>query len=142
MRPAWKIPREMKGSTRAAQILQRDFTLRLVVAFVFMVLLFAGLIGNFVYLQVIRHDDYVVKAASNRITLIPTPPIRGEVVDKNGVVLAHNYPAYSLELIPSELESDVDDTIAALRHYVELSDADLARFKNFVPNTVLMKKFH
>lgn len=131
MKPAWKIPREMKGSTRAAQILQRDFTLRLLVAFVFMVLLFGGLIANFVYLQVIRHNDYVVKAATNRITLIPTPPIRGEVVDKNGVVLAHNYPAYSLELIPSELESKVDDTITALRQYVELSDADLSRFKKF-----------
>lgn len=131
MRPAWKIPREMTGSTRAAQILERDFTLRLVVAFLFMVLLFGGLIANFVYLQVIRHDDYVVKAATNRITLIPTAPIRGEVVDRNGVVLAHNYPAYSLELIPSELEHKVDDTIAALRQYVELSDADLRRFKKF-----------
>ena len=131
MKPAWKIPREMTNSTRAAQLLQRDFHLRLVVAFLFMVLLFCGLIANFIYLQVIRHDEYVVKATTNRITLIPTAPIRGEIVDTNGVVLAHNYPAYSLELIPNQLENKVDDTITQLRQYVELSDTDLSRFKKF-----------
>ena len=67
------------------------------------------------------------KATTNRISLIPTPAIRGEVIDANGVVLAHNYPAYSLEIVPSQLEVKTDDMIEALRAYVDITDGDLRR---------------
>ena len=49
----------------------------------------------------------------------------------NGVVLAHNYPAYSLEVIPNELEMKIEDLIPALRPYVEISEADMKRFQRF-----------
>ena len=68
-----------------------DLWLRIAVAFVLIILCFSILIARFVYLQVIKHDDYVMAATNNRISLIPTPPIRGEIIDTNGVVLAHNY---------------------------------------------------
>lgn len=109
----------------------KDFVLRLAVAFGLILLFFCILIGRFVYLQIIQYDDFVVKAANNRITLIPTPPIRGEIVDVNGVVLAHNYPAYSLELIPNQLSDKTDDVIEALRAYVDIGEGDLKRFKKF-----------
>ncbi len=131
MKETWKAPREMTDSHRTVQILQLDFNRRLLAAFVFIVVLFLVLIARFVYLQIINRDEYMVKATTNRITLIPTPPIRGEIVDANGVVLAHNYPAYSLELIPSQLEGKIDDTITALRQYVDISETDLNRFKKF-----------
>lgn len=110
---------------------QRDFTLRLVVAFLCILLMFGGLIARFVYLQVLKHDDYLVQATTNRITLIPTPPIRGEITDVNGVVLARNYPAYSLEIIPNQVDGKVDDLIEKLKVYVDLTEADLNRFKKF-----------
>ena len=93
---------------------QKDYLLRLVVAFVMILVFFSVLVWQFVRLQVARHEEFVDKAAANRISLIPTPPIRGEITDVNGVVLAHNYPAYSLEVIPNELEMKVEDLIPAL----------------------------
>ena len=72
---------------------QKDYLLRLVVAFVMILVFFSVLVWQFVRLQVARHEEFVDKAAANRISLIPTPPIRGEITDVNGVVLAHNYPA-------------------------------------------------
>ncbi|MCT6882123.1 MAG: penicillin-binding protein 2, partial [Snodgrassella alvi] len=61
----------------------------------------------------------------------PTPPVRGEIVDVNGVVLAHNYPAYSLEVIPNQVPGKIDDTINALRAYVDITPSDLKRFAKF-----------
>lgn len=110
---------------------ERDFILRLVVAFVFIVIFFLLLFGRFVYLQIVKHDEYVVRANTNRISLVPTAPIRGEIVDVNGVVLAHNYPAYSLEIVPSKIEGKLDDTIEALRRYVDITEGDMRRFKKF-----------
>ncbi len=109
----------------------RDLGLRVSVAFVFILLCFGMLIGRLVWLQVLKHEDYMLQATQNRITLIPTPPTRGEIIDANGVVLAHNYPAYSLEIIPNLIEGKLDDTIDALRAYVDITEGDLRRFQRF-----------
>ena len=109
----------------------KDFKLRLGVAFGLMVLAFGVLAARFVYLQVDQHQNYTARATTNRITLIPTPPVRGEIVDINGVVLARNYPVFSLELIPKQIEEKEENLIEALRTYVDISEADLKRFKKF-----------
>ncbi|EIC13390.1 penicillin-binding protein 2 [Kingella kingae] len=126
-----KTSRQLSGNYSNANTRQRDFALRLVVAFMFILLFFGILIARFVYLQVEKHNEYVAQAATNRISLIPTPPIRGEITDVNGVVLAQNYPAYSLEIIPNQVEGKIDDLIESLRSYVALDDADLRRFRKF-----------
>lgn len=118
-------------AAHASSSRQRDFQIRVVVAFVFIVLMFCVLVGRFVFLQIIKHDEFIAQATTNRISLIPTPPTRGEIVDVNGVVLARNYPAYSLELIPNKIEGKIEDTINALRPYVDISEGDLKRFKKF-----------
>lgn len=115
----------------AANASQSDSILRLLVAFVLILILFAILLARFVYLQVVRHDDFTGRASTNRITIIPKPPIRGEIVDVNGVPLAKNYPVFSLEVIPSEIEGKMDDLIEALRQYVNISETDLQRFKKY-----------
>ncbi len=115
----------------AAAARRSDFILRLAVAFGLIVLLFAALLARFVYLQVVRHDDFSGRASTNRITLIPTPPIRGEIVDINGVQLARNYAVFSLEVIPNRIDGKMDDLIQALGQYVEITPADLKRFKKY-----------
>lgn len=109
----------------------KDFKLRVGVAFGLIMLAFGALAARFSYLQIDQHQNYTARATTNRITLIPTPPVRGEIVDTNGVVLARNYPVFSLELIPKQIEGKTEDTIEALRTYVDFSEADLKRFKKF-----------
>ena len=46
------------------------------------------------------HAHYNTLAEANRISIVPIPPNRGVIVDRNGVVLAHNYSAYTLEIMP------------------------------------------
>ena len=86
------------------------FRLRLAIASGFVMFMFFLLFGRFVYLQVIQHQHYDTLAEANRISIVPIVPNRGIIVDRNGVLLAHNYSAYTLEITPSKVE-DVDALI-------------------------------
>jgi cell division protein FtsI/penicillin-binding protein 2 len=66
---------------------------------------FALLAARLVYLQVLRHDELATQAEANRIAVVPMVPNRGLIVDRNGVVLATNYSAYTLEISPRALRA-------------------------------------
>ncbi|MDP9929851.1 penicillin-binding protein 2 [Variovorax paradoxus] len=95
-----------------------------------MVVLFAfSLLGaRLVYLQVVRHEDLAEQAESNRTAIVPVVPNRGLILDRNGIVLASNYSAYTLEITPSKV-GDVDETIESLTQVLEVSPRDRRRFK-------------
>ena len=58
----------------------------------------------------------------------PEAPNRGIITDRNGVVLASNYSAYTLELNPQKI-ADVDAAIDEVGKIVEISARDRRRFK-------------
>ena len=129
------LPRRLSGGQHtkkpSAQAAQADALLRLLVAFILIVIFFSILLARFFYLQVTQHNEFSGQASSNRITLIPTPPVRGEIVDINGVPLAKNYPVFSLEVIPNRIEGKMEDVIEALKKYVDITPTDLKRFKKY-----------
>ena len=129
------FPRRLSGGQYtkkpSAQAAQADALLRLLVAFILIVIFFSILLARFFYLQVTQHNEFSGQASSNRITLIPTPPVRGEIVDINGVPLAKNYPVFSLEVIPSRIEGKMEDVIEVLKKYVDITPTDLKRFKKY-----------
>lgn len=71
------------------------------------------LIARLYYLQVYRHDYYAELSQGNRIRVDPVPASRGRILDRNGVVLADNEPAYQLELIREQVP-DLNDTLRRL----------------------------
>ena len=83
-----------------------------------------ALIGWRLYvLQVLRHDAYAERAETNRTAVVPIVPNRGEILDRNGVVLATNYKSYTLEITPSRTGKPVDEVIDAIHQVVEISPA-------------------
>lgn len=104
------------------------FARRARLGFLIILLLMAGLASRYVYLQVLRHEDFSTRSESNRVHVQPVAPNRGQIYDRRGRVLAENRPAYRLELIP-EKTGDPQQTLAALAEVVELSDDDLERFE-------------
>jgi penicillin-binding protein 2 len=105
------------------------FRLRLV-AVALLVLLAFGLVGWRLYtLQVLRHDELARQAETNRTAFVPLPPNRGEIVDRNGIVLATNYKSYTLEITPSRLGRPLEQAIDAIAGVVEISPADRRRFR-------------
>jgi penicillin-binding protein 2 len=89
---------------------------------------FLLLVVRLSYLQIVRHDDLQEQAENNRTAVIPTVPPRGTILDRNGVVLASNYSAYTLEITPSQV-TDLEATIEELAKLVDIQGKDRRRFK-------------
>ena len=110
------------------------FQLRIGVAGMAVLIAFGVLLARFIYLQVIQRDYYHTKAEDNRISIVPIPPNRGLVLDRNGVVLARNYSAYTLEIMPAKV-TDLEGTITALAQVVEIQARDRNRFRKLLAET-------
>ena len=104
------------------------FRRRVLVAGLVVFACFSLLAARLVYLQVYRHADLGAQAESNRTAIVPIVPNRGLILDRNGVVLASNYSAYTLEITPSKV-ANLDETIAALGQLVDIQPRDKRRFK-------------
>jgi penicillin-binding protein 2 len=107
------------------------FRARVLVASVVVLLCFLLLASRLVYLQVMRHDDLLEQAESNRTAVVPVVPNRGLILDRNGVVLASNYSAYTLELTPAKI-ANLEQTIEDLSQVVDVSPRDRRRFKKLL----------
>ena len=113
------------------EIEQSRFRLRLTAAAAFVLLGFALLGARLFHLQVFKHEELMAQAESNRIAVSPIVPNRGLITDRNGVVLANNYSAYTLEITPSKVD-DIEATINGLAELVDVQPRDRKRFKRLV----------
>jgi len=104
------------------------FKRRVIVIGLAVLFAFSLLSARLVYLQVARHEDLAEQAESNRTAIVPVVPNRGLILDRNGIVLASNYSAYTLEITPSKV-GDVEETIDNLTQVLEISPRDRRRFK-------------
>jgi penicillin-binding protein 2 len=112
------------------------FRVRVLVASLAVVTAFVLLCARLVYLQVYRHADLAEQAENNRTTIVPIVPNRGLVLDRNGIVLATNFSAYTLEITPSRLTAaGLEKTIDDLSRVVEIQPRDRRRFKKLQEET-------
>jgi penicillin-binding protein 2 len=89
------------------------------------------LAGRAVLLQVLRHEELAARAEANRTAILPIVPNRGLIVDRNGVVLASNYSAYTLEITPSKVKN-LEATLDALSEVVDIQPQHRRRFKRLM----------
>jgi penicillin-binding protein 2 len=107
------------------------FRWRLGIAAAGVILLFMVLAGRFFFLQVTQHDHFHTLAENNRISIIPVVPNRGLILDRNGIVLAHSYSAYTLEITPSKVKN-LEATINGLATLVDIQPRDRKRFRKLL----------
>lgn len=107
------------------------FNARLLAAGVFVVFAFGLLGARLVHLQIYKHEELATQAENNRIAVVPIVPNRGLIVDRNGVILANNYSAYTLEITPS-LAGELEPLIDRLAEVVEIQVRDRKRFKRLL----------
>ena len=112
-----------------ARFRTRVFVLSVVVVFCFVLVL-----SRLVYLQIVRHDDLRAQAESNRTAIVPIVPNRGLIQDRNGVVLASNYSAYTLEITPAKT-LNLEGTIDELSKILDITSRDRRRFKKLMEET-------
>jgi penicillin-binding protein 2 len=97
----------------------RLFTIRSIVAGVIAAVLLFAVASRLFYLQVVKYQYYSTLSQGNSVRNEPIPPPRGLILDRNGVVLANNQPAFNLELIREQV-GDMKGVDAALAQLVEI----------------------
>lgn len=109
----------------------RLFRRRAVTALALIIAALLGVFARAFWLQVSNHEHYSTLSRNNRVKLVPIPPTRGLIFDRNGVVLAENIPSFSLEVIPEQVD-DIDETLAGLRGLIQISDSDIEHFQRLL----------
>jgi penicillin-binding protein 2 len=120
-------PAEFKNPEQELERFQR----RLAVAGGFVLFAFFLLFARFFWLQVVQHEHYQTRAEDNRIALVPIVPNRGLIVDRKGIVLANNYSAYTLEIMPGKV-ADLEGVIDDLAGIVDIQPKDRKRFRKLL----------
>ena len=85
-----------------------------------------GLISRLFFLQIKENKKYLTLSDKNRIREWKLAPVRGEFHDYFGNVIAGNFEAYQLHLIPEEVE-DFRYVIYRLKDLLELSDREFTK---------------
>jgi len=121
------------------------FMQRSIQALIFSAVLMAILLGRLVYLQVLAHEHYITLSDDNRIKILPLPPNRGLIFDRNGIILADNLPSYRLEITPEQIH-DMQETLDGLATLINIRDVDRERFDKLRARTPSFKpvplRFH
>ena len=61
---------------------------------------FIGILGlRMRHLQVEQADQFRLLAEENRINIRLLPPIRGQIFDRNGAIIAENEPSYRITMV-------------------------------------------
>ena len=107
------------------------FRWRVLLTMIVVLVAFLLLAARLFYLQVLRHDDLTEQAENNRTAVVPVVPNRGLILDRNGIVLASNYSAYTLEITPAKA-GNVEQTLDALAQVLEISARDRRRFRKLM----------
>ncbi len=123
----------------------RLFMRRTLASLVIAGLLTAVLVARLVYLQVVAHEHFITLSDDNRIKILPLPPNRGLIYDRNGLLLAENLPSYRLEITAEQIR-DMDATLDALAQLINIRDVDRRRFDKLRRRTPVFKpvplRFH
>ncbi|MGH9163406.1 MAG: penicillin-binding protein [Vicinamibacteraceae bacterium] len=106
----------------------RDLIQRRVAVLAFVLGFWAmGVEARLVYLQVFAHDDLIALAERQQNQTVEAPAKRGELVDRNGHVLAYSVDGDTIYAVPSDIE---DPELAAAQICAQLDDCqpeELAR---------------
>lgn len=114
------------------------FRMRLTVSAGFVLVLFLLLYARFYFLQVVQQEHYHTLAEANRISIAPLVPYRGLISDRNGRILAQNYSAYTLEVVPSKIQ-DLETTLNELAAIIEITPTDRQRFRKLLKESKRFK---
>ncbi|UTF59796.1 penicillin-binding protein 2 [Gilvimarinus sp. DA14] len=117
--------RQFKDHHREARL----FFARAILAGLVIVALTALLVVRYYSLQVTHHEDYVTQSDRNRVHVLPIPPTRGLIYDRNGELLAENRASYTLSIVQERVD-DLGLTLAVLGELVDISPNDIEKFND------------
>lgn len=115
------------GSLNNREQERRLFMRRMSAAFVILAVLVLLLISRLAFLQLVDNARHEAQSERNRLEVLPIAPIRGLIYDRNGELLAHNLPSYTLSVVV-ERTPDLNALFDSLSGLIELNDEHIRRF--------------
>jgi penicillin-binding protein 2 len=86
------------------------------------------LVGRMGWLAIAQNEKYQLLSESNRVQLIPVPPRRGWLIDRNGKPIAINKASFRVDLIPQQIPPGAGNrTIAELQNLMNLAPDEVDR---------------
>jgi len=92
------------------------------------IVVFAGIIARLFSLQINENKKYLTLSDKNRIREWKLPPIRGNIFDYFGNVIAGNLKVYQLHIIPEQVEN-FNYLLLRLKNLLSLSSKKIERIK-------------
>jgi len=118
------IPTPKKGTESKGKTISR----RAFILTTFKLVFFAAIVSRLFYLQIVKRDDFIVKADKNRFRKWKLTPSRGLILDKNDNVIADNFQVFKIAIIPKEIKS-LDFFLLSLSKIISLSDSEIIFYK-------------
>ncbi len=101
------------------------------------VLIFFILCGQLIKLQVINYNRYYKQSESQAIKKIRLTPVRGNIYDRNGNLMVHNIPSFTVTITPHEFR---DEIMPLLSEIIEVDSLEIRKilthyshYSKFVP---------
>jgi penicillin-binding protein 2 len=123
-------PRAFKDTRGEAETFRR----RAFAGFALILLGLGALVGRYVFLQVLHHDEFALRSINNSVKPRALPPARGLIYDRHGVLLADNVPAFRLEVVPEQVKN-MNATLVELGKVIPLDQDDLDGFRKQLKQT-------
>ena len=117
----------LKNIAEESRLIRRRVYIAAAMVMLFILLIFMRLF----YLQVLQHEHFITLSQNNRIKVLPIPPIRGLIYSRDGILLAENQPAFSLEIVPERVDN-LDQVITRLGRIISVQEEDKKRFYKLV----------
>ena len=114
------------------------FKSRVIFSAIIMLSITLILIVRLFNLQVTKHDYYLEEALGNQMQNLPITPIRGDILDRNGKILATNEFSYILTITPEKV-TNLNETLIGLEISDLITYDDIKKFNKKLSR---FKKFH
>jgi penicillin-binding protein 2 len=114
------------------------FKSRVIFSTIIMLSITLILIVRLFNLQVTKHDYYLEEALGNQMQNLPITPIRGDILDRNGKILATNEFSYILTITPEKV-TNLNETLIGLEIRDLITYDDIKKFNKKLSR---FKKFH
>jgi len=100
---------------------QSEFRTKLAVATLVVIAAFLALIGKLFWLQLVRGDEYRVRAEDNYLKEVRIPADRGLILDRNHLVLVDQRPSFDVTLTANYCAKQCEEIIGRLATILEMT---------------------
>ena len=104
------------------------FRSRALIAGILIFLALLLVIVRLIILQINKYEYYTNLSRENYQKHIPIPPVRGQIYDRNGILLADNHIEYVLEVTKDKVQ-DLEDELIRINELIPMSHQEIKKFK-------------